>query len=187
MKYFNLIIGVTFIVAFAGFLVTALYMQRGAPQPVACTMEAMICPDGTMVGRVAPSCEFAPCPRTATSTPDAVQVAINAHKDRIVVNTPIRGATITTPLMVTGSARGTWYFEGSFPIALADSNGNIIGSGQGVAQGDWMTNDFVPFTATIDFTLPTDTPHQNGTLILKQDNPSGLPQHEDTLEIPIIL
>jgi hypothetical protein len=31
-------------------------------EPVACTMDAKICPDGTAVGRVGPSCEFAPCP-----------------------------------------------------------------------------------------------------------------------------
>jgi hypothetical protein len=30
--------------------------------PVACTMEAKICPDGSSVGRVGPNCEFAPCP-----------------------------------------------------------------------------------------------------------------------------
>ncbi len=29
---------------------------------VACTMEAKLCPDGSYVGRVAPSCDFAPCP-----------------------------------------------------------------------------------------------------------------------------
>jgi hypothetical protein len=29
---------------------------------VACTMEAKECPDGSFVGRQAPSCEFAPCP-----------------------------------------------------------------------------------------------------------------------------
>jgi heat shock protein HslJ len=31
-------------------------------EPVACTMEAKLCPDGTTVGRVPPDCEFAPCP-----------------------------------------------------------------------------------------------------------------------------
>lgn len=30
--------------------------------PVACTMEAKICPDGSAVGRIGPSCEFAQCP-----------------------------------------------------------------------------------------------------------------------------
>lgn len=29
---------------------------------VACTMDAQMCPDGSYVGRVPPSCEFAPCP-----------------------------------------------------------------------------------------------------------------------------
>lgn len=30
--------------------------------PVACTMDAKVCPDGSAVGRVGPDCEFAPCP-----------------------------------------------------------------------------------------------------------------------------
>lgn len=30
--------------------------------PVACTLEAKICPDGTAVGRTGPNCEFAQCP-----------------------------------------------------------------------------------------------------------------------------
>ena len=31
---------------------------------VACTMDAKLCPDGSYVGRVAPNCDFAPCPET---------------------------------------------------------------------------------------------------------------------------
>ncbi len=31
-------------------------------EPVACTMDAKICSDGSAVGRIAPDCEFAPCP-----------------------------------------------------------------------------------------------------------------------------
>lgn len=31
-------------------------------EPVFCTMEAKLCPDGTGVGRSGPNCEFAPCP-----------------------------------------------------------------------------------------------------------------------------
>jgi len=29
---------------------------------IACTMDAMMCPDGSYVGRIAPECEFSPCP-----------------------------------------------------------------------------------------------------------------------------
>ena len=32
------------------------------PDMVACTMEAMQCPDGSYVGRTGPNCAFAPCP-----------------------------------------------------------------------------------------------------------------------------
>ncbi|MFA7654357.1 MAG: hypothetical protein WCX97_05000 [Candidatus Magasanikbacteria bacterium] len=31
-------------------------------QPIACTAEAKLCPDGSAVGRTGPNCEFAPCP-----------------------------------------------------------------------------------------------------------------------------
>ena len=37
--------------------------------PVACTMEAKLCPDGSYVGRSGPNCEFAACPTAASSTP----------------------------------------------------------------------------------------------------------------------
>lgn len=30
--------------------------------PVACTMDAKVCPDGSAVGRTGPNCEFAKCP-----------------------------------------------------------------------------------------------------------------------------
>ncbi len=56
-------------------IVSAYYFYRAAPVPgpgtmpgpVACTLEAKLCPDGSSVGRTGPNCEFAACP-TATST-----------------------------------------------------------------------------------------------------------------------
>ncbi len=33
-------------------------------EPVACTQDAKLCPDGSYVGRVGPDCEFALCPDT---------------------------------------------------------------------------------------------------------------------------
>ncbi len=51
----------------AGVFVLARW-RPGAPEPVYCTQEAKLCPDGSYVGRTGPKCEFAPCPN-ATSTP----------------------------------------------------------------------------------------------------------------------
>lgn len=33
-----------------------------APCPAGCTKDAKLCPDGSSVGRQGPDCEFAPCP-----------------------------------------------------------------------------------------------------------------------------
>lgn len=35
-------------------------------EPVACTLDAKVCPDGSAVGRTGPDCAFAPCPNEET-------------------------------------------------------------------------------------------------------------------------
>lgn len=37
-------------------------------EPIVCTMDAKICPDGSSVGRIAPMCEFAECPEIVDPT-----------------------------------------------------------------------------------------------------------------------
>lgn len=103
--------------------------------------------------------------------------------DLIRTNNPRPNQKITSPLLVTGEARGYWFFEASFPVEIYDSNNNLLGIGVAQAQGEWMTTDFVSFSVTLQFsTSPTPT----GTLILKRDNPSGLPENDDQLIIPVL-
>ena len=104
--------------------------------------------------------------------------------DLIVVSSPIRGAEISSPLTIAGRARGTWYFEGSFPVKLVDQYGNVIATSYVTAQGEWMTTEFVPFLGTLQFNNYISG--QPGKLILQKDNPSGLPEHDDSIEIPIV-
>ena len=47
-------------------------MRAPHEPPVACTMEAKICPDGSSVARTGPNCEFAPCPGEPGYTPPPV-------------------------------------------------------------------------------------------------------------------
>jgi hypothetical protein len=110
----------------------------------------------------------------------------NDKANVINVTSPQPSATVTNPITVSGQARGTWFFEASFPLVVTDWDGRIIGEGFATADGDWMTEDFVPFMGTISYDLPADTPYKRGTLIFKKDNPSGLPEHDDALEIPIL-
>lgn len=45
--------------------------ERTGSEPVACTEEAKVCPDGTAVGRQGPSCAFAPCAFPNVEVPGA--------------------------------------------------------------------------------------------------------------------
>jgi hypothetical protein len=109
---------------------------------------------------------------------------LNDKSDLIVVITPVKDSTITSPLSIAGRARGSWFFEGSFPLVLTDWDGKIIAEGHATAQGEWMTNDFVKFVGTLEFTKPSYG--KNGFLILKKDNPSGMPTNDNALEIPVV-
>lgn len=92
------------------------------------------------------------------------------------------GDTLTNGMFVTGEARGNWYFEGSFPVRLVDERGATLAQTTAQAQGEWMTDDFVPFSAQLTFT----TTAKNGTLILRNDNPSGMPENDKILEISVV-
>lgn len=107
----------------------------------------------------------------------------------IRLTSPLPNTEIASPVTITGEARGSWYFEANFPVFLTDWDGKIIGQGIAKAEGDWMTTEFVPFKATLDFdtSLISGQYSRSGTLILKKDNPSGLPEHDDALEIPVRL
>ncbi len=104
----------------------------------------------------------------------------------IRISSPRPNQAISSPLTIVGEARGNWYFEASFPVFLIDWDGRIIAQGIAQAKSDWMTTDFVPFEVTLTFTVDKNTYSNKGSLILKKDNPSGLPQHDDALEIPVV-
>jgi len=102
--------------------------------------------------------------------------------DLIKIDNPRPNQIIENPLFVKGEARGNWYFEASFPVKLFDDNGFLLGITTAQALGNWMTEDFVLFNATLPFAV-SSTP--KGKLILEKDNPSGLPEHADELTIPV--
>lgn len=104
-------------------------------------------------------------------------------QDLIRTATHQPNANISSPVTISGEARGTWYFEASFPIEVQNARGEIIGQGHAEAQSEWMTENFVPFTAIVTFT--PQLAGSAGKLILKKDNPSGLPEHDDQLIIPV--
>lgn len=104
-------------------------------------------------------------------------------KDLITIASPRPNQKIVSPLEIRGAARGTWFFEASFPIKLIDTKGNVIAEGHAEATGDWMTEELVPYKAVLKF----KTEAKSGTLILEKDNPSGMPENDNQLKVPVKL
>lgn len=121
-------------------------------------------------------------PQNGNQVSSAASSASSVGNPDITVAAPLPDALVTSPLTVTGEARGTWYFEASFPVKLLDANGNVLVQHYAEAQSDWMTTDFVPFIATLTFPTPTTA---TGTLVLEKDNPSGLPQNAAMITVPV--
>ncbi|MES2436641.1 MAG: Gmad2 immunoglobulin-like domain-containing protein [Patescibacteria group bacterium] len=115
----------------------------------------------------------------STST---ITIATSTKSSNVRMATPRPEELVKSPLKIAGSARGTWFFEASFPVQLVDANGTLIAQGPATAKGEWMTTDFVPFEASLVFTNPTTA---TGTLILKKDNPSGDLARDEEHRIPI--
>jgi len=107
---------------------------------------------------------------------------INSSNDLISVELPFPDAVTGKEFSVIGKARGTWFFEASFPIYVLDENGDSLAVAVAQAQSDWMTEDFVPFRADIKVPESYIGP---ATLILKKDNPSGLPEHDASISFII--
>jgi len=108
---------------------------------------------------------------------------ISSSTLNIHVSQPPSNTVVKSPLIVAGEARGTWFFEASFPVIITDKDRRIIGTGIAQAKNDWMTNDFVPFSGVVAF--PPQKTGSKGFLIFKKDNPSGLAKNDAAVEIAV--
>lgn len=115
----------------------------------------------------------------ATTTPSN-----GDHADLIQVVSPHSNQTVSSPIEISGQARGSWYFEASFPVSLIDAQGNILAQAPMSAQGEWMTTSFVPFKGSISYQSAATT---SAILVLENDNPSGMPENQKRIEIPLVL
>jgi len=102
--------------------------------------------------------------------------------DQIKITSPTIDQVISSPLTITGQALGKWFFEGQFMVYVFDGNKKRLADTQTNAKGDWMSPEFIPFTATIKFDKPA-TP--NGFLVFERNNPSNLPQNNAQFVMPI--
>lgn len=141
----------------------------------ACTQEAKQCPDGSYVSRTGQNCEFAAC------------LEIVGIKDKIIISSPGIDEKISSPISVSGKARGTWFSEGSFPVEIYDGNNKLLGikavEFSPVSNEDtWMTEDFVNFKGEIPFSKPST---ESGYIIFRKDNPSDQRELDESFKLSV--
>jgi len=111
------------------------------------------------------------------------------NKKDVVLSNIKSNQIVKSPLTIEGKARGSWFFEASFPIELVDEYNKHLAVGVAQAKRDpatgevnWMTEDFVDFEAKIEFVAKQD---MKGFLIFRKDNPSGLPENDKEIIVPV--
>ena len=109
---------------------------------------------------------------------------VNASQNLILVTAPTPGTVVSHIFSVSGKARGYWFFEASFPVVVTGNKGEILARLPAHAQGDWMTNEFVPFSVDITISNSYVGP---ATITLKKDNPSGIPEKDASVSFPILV
>lgn len=103
-------------------------------------------------------------------------------QDLIQVQTPSPESVLNSPQEIRGKARGTWFFEGDFAVYLLDENGEELAVAIAMAQGEWMTTQWVEFTATMEFEVKAAG---SGHLVFEKSNPSDKRELDREFRIPV--
>lgn len=122
---------------------------------------------------------------TTTSSSQMSSSQESAYESNNVrIELPRPNAQVASPLQVEGEASGTWFFEASLPLELRTAAGETLVETAVMTEDEWMTEDFVGFSTSIDFTVTEPTA---AWLVVKRSNPSGLPENDEEEQIAITL
>lgn len=108
------------------------------------------------------------------------ELPISANSE-IIVLSPKQNELVTSPLKIEGQAKGNWFFEASMPVKLFSGDNQLITAASTQALDDWMTEKPVRFSSNLEFS----TNATSGYLVIAKDNPSGLPQNDGLIKIPV--
>ena len=94
------------------------------------------------------------------------------------------GGTVSGKMTVVGQVEGGYFFEANILVNILGVNKALLRAGHGTASGEWMTAGPVAFTADLDF---AGLPAGPGYIEIKNDNASGLPEHDKQILIPVVI
>ncbi len=153
---------------------------------VACTEEAMICPDGTAVGRQWPNCEFAACPTAIqtglkTTTVNGITFQFPAALPTTYITAQDRPPTIT---VVDGKKECA-----SLPLhTLSDREYCVQTTNEGAAGSIFITNIYSTYLADTNKTVSlTSTIRTVQCANYDEPKASECEQERETFDLDIIM
>lgn len=94
------------------------------------------------------------------------------------------GDSIESGVLLEGEAPGMWMFEGQLEVRVETAGGAVLGTETLSAEGDWMTEDLVPFSGEVEFDVPAGV--GEGYVVFVKSNPSGLPENADEVRFRVL-
>lgn len=126
-----------------------------------------------------PRTKDAPIVVTPLPTPE-----VTGLKDDLVSFSIAPGAKVKGVMDATGVLKNAYFFEANVRVAILDGDKQTLREGFGTATTEWMTTGPVSFKTKLDFTGLAAGP---GFIAIRNDNPSGLPENDKEIFIPIVI
>lgn len=126
---------------------------------------------------------------TDTSVLPEKKIYTSKKGNKVTVNENIEWTKISSPLTLTGKIPTNWVFEAVFWVWLYTSSWEVIKQHYGTAN-IWDENQEV-ILPEVDFIVDFEFDASQYEWIswyieLRNDNPSGLPENDDNIRIPVI-
>ncbi|MHC1716731.1 MAG: GerMN domain-containing protein [Candidatus Dojkabacteria bacterium] len=97
------------------------------------------------------------------------------------LESPLPNTEVSCEFEITGKMPNSWFFEGSFPVSI-EVNGKEVFRNVANTEEDWTSEGLKQFYAIV---VCKEGCVGNGEIILKKDNPSDLPENDDSFTIPV--
>ncbi|PIP68757.1 hypothetical protein CO033_01680 [Candidatus Nomurabacteria bacterium CG_4_9_14_0_2_um_filter_32_10] len=109
---------------------------------------------------------------------------ILGNKDDLISFSILPNSKVQGVVSYQGAVKGGYFFEANILINILDANKNVLKTSNAIAMTDWMTIEPVEFEGNIDF---TNLPKGLAYIEIHNDNPSGLPENDKSVLIPIVI
>ena len=124
--------------------------------------------------------------KKTAEAPTTKTYEVLGNKNDLVSFSVAPGEEVSGIVQFSGALQGGYFFENNLIVNVLDSAMQKTTYGPGFTSGtsEWMTSGPVSFSFAVDF---TGAPQGLYYIELHNDNASGLPEHDKSILIPVIV